>query len=98
MSNSMDQGSISILGEIAAEDFLQHYWQKQPLLIRDALPDYESPVSPDELAGLSLESEVESRIVEENGADGPWSVGMVHLKRKITKACPKKIGRYWFKA
>ena len=74
MSNSMDQGSSSILGEIAAEDFLQHYWQKQPLLIRDALPDYESPVSPDELAGLSLESEVESRIVEENGADGPWSV------------------------
>ncbi|MDA7784620.1 cupin domain-containing protein [Pseudomonadales bacterium] len=90
MSNSMDQGSSSILGEIAAEDFLQHYWQKQPLLIRDALPDYESPVSPDELAGLSLESEVESRIVEENGADGPWSVRHGPFEEEDYQGMPEK--------
>ena len=74
MGNSIDKESLSILGDTSAAEFLQHYWQKQPLLIRDALPDYESPVSADELAGLSLEPEVESRIVEENGRDGPWSV------------------------
>ena len=90
MSNSIDQGASSILGEVAAEDFLLHYWQKQPLLIRDALPDYESPVSPDELAGLSLEPEVESRIVEERGADGPWSVRHGPFEEEDYQGMPEK--------
>ncbi len=90
MGNSMDQRSSSILGETTAEDFLQYYWQKQPLLVRDALPDYVSPVSPDELAGLSLESEVESRIVEENGADGPWSVRHGPFEEEDYQGMPEK--------
>ena len=90
MSNSIDQDSSSILGEVAAEDFLLHYWQKQPLLIRDALPDYDSPVSPDELAGLSLEPEVESRIVEERGADGPWSVRHGPFEEEDYQGMPEK--------
>ena len=61
-----------ILGELSAESFLQHYWQKKPLLIRGALADYASPISADELAGLALESEVESRIVECQGRD--WTL------------------------
>jgi 50S ribosomal protein L16 3-hydroxylase len=43
------------------------------LLIRQAIPSFESPVSPDELAGLSLEEEVESRLVIEHG-DSPWEL------------------------
>ena len=61
-----------ILGELSAESFLQHYWQKKPLLVRGALADYASPISADELAGLALESEVESRIVESQGRD--WTL------------------------
>lgn len=45
------------------ETFLSEYWQKKPFLIRNALPGFSSPVSAEELAGLSLEDEVESRIV-----------------------------------
>jgi 50S ribosomal protein L16 3-hydroxylase len=52
--------------------FLRDYWQRQPLLIRNALPDFEDPLSAEELAGLSLEPEVESRLVERT-AD-TWSV------------------------
>jgi hypothetical protein len=37
-----------------ADAFLKAYWQKQPVLLRQAFP-FESPISPDELAGLSLE-------------------------------------------
>ena len=48
---------------IDLQTFLSLYWQKKPLVIRNALPDFENPVSPEELAGLSLEDEVESRIV-----------------------------------
>ena len=47
--------------------FLNEFWQKKPLVIRNALPDFESPVSAEELGGLSLEEEVESRIVIQNG-------------------------------
>src|SRR5690554_7203587 len=56
--------NIPILGNITAEEFLRDYWQKKPLLIRQAIPDFVSPIDGDELAGLSLESEVESRSEE----------------------------------
>lgn len=47
--------------------FLRDHWQKKPLVIRNALPDFETPVSAEELGGLSLEEEVESRIVIQHG-------------------------------
>ena len=61
-----------MLGDLSADAFLQEYWQKKPLLIRDALANYTSPISAEELAGLALEAEVESRLVEFQGAD--WSL------------------------
>ena len=59
-------------GEAGADEFLQEYWQQKPLLIRQALPGYISPISPDELAGLALEREVESRLVV--GGGNNWSL------------------------
>lgn len=49
--------------------FLQDYWQKKPILLRNALPDFETPISAEELAGLSLEEEIESRMVIQHGAE-----------------------------
>lgn len=65
--------SHNILGNISAEEFLRDYWQKKPLLIRQAIPGFVSPIDGDELAGLSLESEVESRIILEHGEE-PWEL------------------------
>ncbi|MFZ6044806.1 JmjC domain-containing protein [Pseudomonas sp. CR3202] len=64
---------LQLLGGLTAREFLRDYWQKKPLLIRQAIPDFESPISPDELAGLSLEEEVESRLVLEHG-ERPWEL------------------------
>lgn len=44
--------------------FLENYWQQKPMLIRQMLPDFSDPISPEELAGLSLEPGTESRLVE----------------------------------
>jgi len=66
--------ALTLLGNRSPEEFLAHYWQKRPLLIRNALPGFISPISPDELAGLSCEPEVESRLVLERGGPRPWSV------------------------
>lgn len=65
---------LTLLGGLSAEQFLADYWQKRPLLIRGAFPDFQSPLSPDELAGLACEENVEARLVEEHGADGPWQL------------------------
>lgn len=54
-------------GDITLDVFLKDYWQKKPLLIKNAFPNFVSPISAEELAGLSLEDEVESRIVIQKG-------------------------------
>lgn len=56
------------------ERFLSEHWQKKPLLVRGAFPKFRDLISPDELAGLSCEDGVESRIVREKGGAYPWEV------------------------
>jgi 50S ribosomal protein L16 3-hydroxylase len=63
---------INPLGNISPETFMQEYWQKKPLLIRQAFADFKSPITADELAGLACEEEVNSRIVMEKDGDYPW--------------------------
>ncbi len=64
---------LQLLGGLTAADCTRDYWQRKPLLVRQAIPDFESPLSADELAGLSLEESVESRIVLEHGKT-PWEM------------------------
>jgi 50S ribosomal protein L16 3-hydroxylase len=61
-------------GDISVEAFLRDYWQKQPLLIRNAFPDIKNPLTPDELAGLACEDDANSRIVFEQHEQGHWHV------------------------
>lgn len=63
----------SLFGDIGVERFLAEYWQRKPLLIRQAFPNFESPIEPNELAGLSLEEEVESRLILKDGTH-PWEL------------------------
>ena len=46
--------------------FLKEYWQKKPLLIRQAFPHFETPLPADELAGLSLEAGTTPRIITQD--------------------------------
>ncbi|HWS78733.1 MAG TPA: cupin domain-containing protein [Thermomonas sp.] len=54
--------------------FLREYWQKQPLLIRNAFPGFLSPVQPEDLAGLACEDGVLARLIEHDKADDAWRV------------------------
>lgn len=49
------------------DEFLKNYWQKKPLLIRQAFPNFQSPIDANELAGLAMEDFVESRLVRSEG-------------------------------
>ncbi len=53
---------------------MREHWQKKPLLVRGALPDFADPLTPEELAGLACEDGIESRIVRERGGAHPWEV------------------------
>jgi 50S ribosomal protein L16 3-hydroxylase len=64
----------SPFGDISIDTFLREYWQKKPLLIRNAFPDFEAPVSPDELAGMALEEEVESRLIIQSPNGKDWKL------------------------
>lgn len=61
-----------VLGGISPQDFLRIHWQKKPLLVRGAFPRFHDPIDPDELAGLSCEDGVESRIVETKNWRVTW--------------------------
>ena len=54
---------LTLLGEITVETFLKEYWHKKPLLIRGAIPNFEGFLTPNELAGLACEADVQSRLI-----------------------------------
>ncbi len=55
---------LLLLNNLTPSQFLAEYWQKKPLLIKNAIPNFEGLLSPEELAGLACEDDVQSRIVE----------------------------------
>ncbi|WP_111496474.1 cupin domain-containing protein [Marinobacter bohaiensis] len=65
---------MQLPGGLDVDVFLRDYWQKKPLVIRQAFPGLTCPVTPDELAGLACEEAVESRIVVENDGGRPWQL------------------------
>ena len=69
----IDARSAPILG-MSPSDFLRDYWQKRPLLIRNAFPDFETPVLPEDLAGLACEETALSRIVMHDKATDGWTL------------------------
>lgn len=54
--------------------FLRDYWQKRPLLIRNAFPGFVSPVSPEDLAGLACEEQALARIARYDRANDTWTM------------------------
>jgi 50S ribosomal protein L16 3-hydroxylase len=54
--------------------FLRDYWQKRPLLIRDAFPDFAPPLSPNDLAGLACMQGALARIVSHDPKRDHWGL------------------------
>ena len=58
---------LQLLGGRTPAQFLSRYWQKRPLLIRNALPGFTGLVSAGELRRMAGRSAVESRLVIRKG-------------------------------
>jgi 50S ribosomal protein L16 3-hydroxylase len=53
----------ALLGNLSPSQFMRRYWQKKPLLIRQAIPNIEAPLSRDEFFELADRDEVEARLI-----------------------------------
>lgn len=62
-----------LLGGITPQQFLAEYWQKKPLLIRQAIPGFTGVVELEELFELACDEDVESRLIRHDAAKG-WQV------------------------
>lgn len=71
------------------QQFLDEYWQKKPLLIRQAFKGFKSPISPDDLAGLACEPEIESRLIEEKGINGSWQISHGPFSDEVFNRLPE---------
>ena len=57
-----------------AATFLRDYWQKKPLLVRQAFPGFVSPITPEDLAGLACEDAALSRVVLHDRRRDRWEL------------------------
>ncbi|MBU4500319.1 MAG: cupin domain-containing protein, partial [Gammaproteobacteria bacterium] len=57
----------TLLGGLSPTRFLRDYWHKRPLLIRNAVPDFNGLLSPVAMQQLATREDVESRLIQGSG-------------------------------
>ncbi|SDB87184.1 cupin domain-containing protein [Acinetobacter boissieri] len=84
--------ALKVLGGLSAETFLREYWQKKPLLVRNALPELVTLLEPSDIQELALEDHVTARLILQQGkAHDQWQTKSSPLKAKDFK----KLPQYW---
>ncbi len=78
----------TILGGLTARQFIEEYWQKKPLLVRGAIPDFGDLLTPNDLAGLACEADAQSRLVFNRR--GKWSVEQGPFAEERFSELPEK--------
>lgn len=66
------QQPLALLGGLTPAQFMRRHWQKKPLLVRQAIPQFSPPVLRSELFALAAQEGVESRLVQL--AKGAWKL------------------------
>jgi 50S ribosomal protein L16 3-hydroxylase len=59
--------NTNLLGGLSVKEFLRDYWQKKPLLIRQAIPGFSGLLTPRQLMQLACEEDTQSRLVTHKG-------------------------------
>lgn len=83
---------LDVLGGITAEQFLTEYWQKKPLLVRNAMPEVAGLLEPEDIKQLTLEEHITARLIQQHGEQhDQWQVKCSPLSAKDFK----KLPQYW---
>ncbi|MCO8041778.1 cupin domain-containing protein [Acinetobacter bohemicus] len=82
--------SLDVLGGITAEQFLAEYWQKKPLLVRNAMPEIAGLLEPSDVMELALEENITARLIKQKDRDpNQWSVKSSPLLKADFQKMPK---------
>ena len=66
---------LPLLAGLTPAQFMRRHWQKKPLLVRAALPDFQPVLTRPALFKLAAQAEVESRLIVQNKADWQMTQG-----------------------
>ena len=81
---------LDVLGGITAEQFLAEYWQKKPLLVRNALPEIAYILEPSDVMELALDENISARLIKQKDRDpNQWSVKSSPLLKADFQKMPK---------
>lgn len=81
---------LDVLGGITAEQFLAEYWQKKPLLVRNALPEIANILEPSDVMDLALDENISARLIKQKDRDpNQWSVKSSPLLKADFQKMPK---------
>src|SRR5690349_12878403 len=82
------RASSSPLGSLAPREFMQRFWQKDALLVRNALPGFTGMLDRDDVFELAMRDDVESRLVRRDG--GRWTLVHGPVTRSVLHALPAR--------
>jgi len=57
------ENNLTLLGGLSVKEFLRDYWQKKPLLIRQAIPGFTGLLDPQQLMTLACTPDAQARLV-----------------------------------
>jgi 50S ribosomal protein L16 3-hydroxylase len=60
------KSKLSLLGGLTVNEFLRDYWQKKPLLIRQAFPAFGGLLDPQQLIALACTEDAQARLVTQS--------------------------------
>ncbi len=78
-----------MLGNTSPREFLADYWQKKPLLIRQAMQPLPELVTAEALTGLAIDTELESRLVRELPGHERWQVEFGPFDESVFDGLPE---------
>ncbi len=82
--------ALDVLGGITAEQFLAEYWQKKPLLVRNAMPEIANILEPNDVMELALDENITARLIKQKDRDpNQWSVKSSPLLKADFQKMPK---------
>lgn len=85
----MMKTNFCLPNNITTQQFLDEYWQKKPLLIKNGLPDLIEMFEPDDILTLALNEDVSARLITQNNQQ--WSLKNSPFNSQDFSSLPK----YW---
>lgn len=78
------------LGQLEHQEFLRDYWQKKPLLIRQAFPAFKPELDINDIAGLACDELAEARLIRGSYPEHDWELEYGPFEEDSLRALPER--------